>query len=280
MIALESDRMRVEMDPAFGARLTALWDKRSGREWLATGPREGGDGYGAAQARGWDECFPTVAPCGHPAWGSLRDHGLLWGRPWRVQAHGATARTTLEDERFAFSRTLDLRGGTLHALYELESRSDAPLPWIWSQHCLLAARPGERIEVEGAWGWTNGTHEASWPLGEDGRDLSRVEKPEAGWARKLYARVAGRARLAATGEEGGLAFEWDEASAPALGLWLCWGGWPTDPALGAPVHQLALEPATAPAHDLAAAETLGAARVLAPGARASWRVAVTLTDPA
>ena len=40
MILLESDRARVEIEPAFGARVTALRDKRSGREWLVAGPRE------------------------------------------------------------------------------------------------------------------------------------------------------------------------------------------------------------------------------------------------
>ena len=274
MIALESDRLRAEIDPAFGARVTALWDKRAGREWLVTGPREGGDVYGGAQARGWDECFPTVAPCEDPDWGSLRDHGLLWGRPWKVAAHGQTIRATFEEGRFAFTRTLDLHGATLTALYELESRADRPLPWMWSQHLLLASRPGERILAEGAWGWTDGDGAVSWPI-EDGRDLSLVEGPEAGFARKLYARVPDEARAALFGEEGGIALEWSGAEAPALGLWIDWGGWPE----GAPVHQLALEPATAPADDLATARKRNAARVLDPGAIADWRVAITLLDP-
>ena len=281
MIVLESERMRAEVDPAFGGRVCALWDKRAGREWLVTGPREGDAGdaapYGSAQARGWDECFPTVGPCAHDAWGRLRDHGLLWGRPWRVAAHGATLRATCRGEGWSFSRTLDLHGATLAVLYEVECEADRP--WMWSQHCLLAARPGERIVLEGFEDFTAGGEVLGWPVSERearARDLSVVGAPEEGWALKAYARArGGPVRAEVRGEEGGIALEWDGASLPALGLWLDWGGWPADPALGPPVHQLALEPATAPADDLAGAEGLGAAR----RGPASWRTTLTLTDP-
>jgi hypothetical protein len=275
MIHLESDRMRVELDPAFGARVTALWDKRLGREWLVTGPREGGDTYGAAQARGWDECFPTVAPCDHPAWGPLRDHGLLWGRPWSVRADGSTAETTCEDDRFAFTRTLELHGPRLEARYVLEARAD--IDWMWSQHGLLAAQPGERIRLDGFDRFTAWGEPFDWPHRE-GRDLSLVEGPDAAFALKAYARCEGPARAEVLGEEGGLALSWDGADLPALGLWMSWGGWPADPALGAPVHQLALEPTTSPADDLASAGPT--ARRLPAGGRAAWRVDLTLTDPA
>jgi hypothetical protein len=280
MIAIESDRMRVEVDPAFGARVTALWDKRAGREWLVTGPREGDRSeaatYGAREARGWDECFPTVAPCEHPRWGRLRDHGLLWGRPWRVVAHGPTLRASYREERFAFTRVLDVHGPTLTVAYELEGEGD--LPWMWSQHCLLAARPGERLALEGFCGFRTEGRPLDWPA-LDGRDLSVVGAPEDGFALKAYADARGAARAVLEGAEGGIAFAWDAGQVGALGLWLDWGGWPADPALGAPVHQLAIEPTTAPSDDLLGAEAAGAARVLRPDLLASWRMTISLTDP-
>jgi hypothetical protein len=278
MIVLESARAQVEIDPAFGARVTTLWDKRAGREWLVTGPREGETGddatYRGPQARGWDECFPTVAPCHHPAWGPLRDHGLLWGRPWAVVQHGGTAHCIFRDTRFAFRRTLDLHGATLHLLYELENRTEDALPWMWSQHALLAALPGERIRLDGVQEMTVGGEAVRWP--EHGRrDLSVVGGPSEGVATKLYARAAGAVRVSVEGDAGGIAFAWDGSQVPALGLWLDWGGWPED----SPVHQLAIEPTTAPADDLAGAEALGASRRLASGEVAAWRVTITLTDP-
>jgi hypothetical protein len=251
----------------------ALWDKRAGREWPVTGPREGGPSdaaiYGAREARGWDECFPTVAPGEHPGWGRLRDHGLLRGRPWRVMAHGQTLRASCREERFAFIRVLDLHGPTLSVAYELEG--EGGLPRMWSRHGLLAARPGGRIVLEGVEGVRTERGPRGWP-DHEGRDLSVVGAPEDGFALKAYADARGPVRAAPEGAEGGIAFAWDGGQIGALGLWL---DWPADPALGAPVHQLALEPATAPFDDLPGAEAAGAARPLRP---ASWRMTIRLTD--
>jgi len=278
VITLESDRARLTLDPAFGARVTTLWDKRSGREWLVTGPREGEASeaaqYGGPQARGWDECFPTVAACDHPAWGSMRDHGALWGRPWSVLAHGPVARTRFVDARFTVSREVALHGATVTIAYEVANDGSEALPWMWSQHCLLAPRAGERIVLDGFDGFTADGHPFDWPR-HPARDLSIVGVASEGFALKAYARARGQVRAAVEGEAGGIAFAWDAASIPALGLWLDWGGWPE----GDGVHQLALEPTTAPAGDLAGAEAMGAARLLPPGGTASWRMAITLTDP-
>jgi hypothetical protein len=79
------------VDPAFGARVLTLTDRNTGRQWLMEGTRASDTSEEAAYlgdaSRGWDECFPTVLSCHHAAWGGrLRDHGLLWGRPWEVVA--------------------------------------------------------------------------------------------------------------------------------------------------------------------------------------------------
>lgn len=282
MIALDSDRMRVEVAPAFGARVTALWDKRAGREWLVTGPREAGDGaaYGGAQARGWDECFPTVAPCEHPAWGRLRDHGLLWGRPWKVTAHGQTLRATYEEERFAFTRTLDLHGGTLTASYEVENLTGDWLPYVWSQHCLLAARPGERIVLANLSDFTLRGRRVRWPR-VGGRDRSVVGDMTDGCAAKAYAmdftRTPWAASASLVAEDAAIRFSWQDV--PSFGLWFDWGGWPSDPALGAPVHQLALEPTTSPFDAIAPAEGAGLCNRLNRGGTHRWSVRIDLLDP-
>lgn len=72
-ITLMSDRMRLTLEPDFGARITSLTDLlRSGRQWLVKGPCTGGAddqaGYGVAEARGWDECFPTIGKGHNPVW--------------------------------------------------------------------------------------------------------------------------------------------------------------------------------------------------------------------
>jgi hypothetical protein len=176
------------------------------------------------------------------------------------------------DPRFIFSRVLDLHGATLYAGYEIENTGDTPLPWMWSQHCLLAARPGERIALDGFWDVRTGGKLLAWPQG-GARDLSLVGEASDRFALKVYARAIGRVRAALESDLGGLAFEWEEDQIPALGLWLDWGGWPE----GCPVHQLAIEPTTAPFDNLAEAAAAGEARVLGPGETASWRMTLTLT---
>ena len=236
---VQSEAIRAEVEPAFGARVTSLVDRRTGRDWLVSGPPVAGDTYGGAQAVGWDECFPTVAPCEHLDWGAVRDHGELWGRPWAADGDVLSCGTP----RFRFSRRLTAEGDRLHADYAVECDD----PWMWSQHALLALRAGERFAFEGA----------------NPGAVGPVER-DTGLAEKTYAPAEGRVRAAA----GGIAFGWDAADVPVLGLWRSYGGWPPG---GPPAHQVAIEPTTHAADDLASAEAprRGPAR---------WRVTLHLTE--
>jgi hypothetical protein len=71
-----------------------------------------------------------------------------------------------------------------------------------------------------------------------------------------------------------LTIDWDRDFAPALGVWLSYGGWPPG---GPPVEQVALEPTTSAHDDLAAARTEGRERVLGPGARLAWWVSLRVS---
>lgn len=76
--------------PELGGKLSSLRDLRSGREWLWTNEHlpyqkpTGSNSYVNADTGGWDECFPTVAPCSYPLepWQGipLPDHGELWSQ--------------------------------------------------------------------------------------------------------------------------------------------------------------------------------------------------------
>src|SRR5258706_13509394 len=91
-LTLENECLRLVLLPELGAKITSLVDLERGREWLA-----GHDGrdyrrasldadFGAPDASGWDECFPSVGAGFHFAspWEGVRlaDHGELWTRPW------------------------------------------------------------------------------------------------------------------------------------------------------------------------------------------------------
>ncbi len=277
-LVLANERISLELVPSYGARVTELTDRTTGRQWLVSGPLSADQGedavYGAAAARGWDECFPTVTPCEHPAWGGrLRDHGLLWGRSWDVLQQGPDRATT----RYAagevvFARTLRLAGATLTAEYSVTNLGVAAMPYLWSQHCLLATSTDDRIAIAGQGPMTAGGHPFDWPRHE-GRDLTRIDSVDAKFALKSYAMTPGRGSAEIVNPKGGIRFEWDDV--PAFGLWQCYGGWP----IATPVHQVALEPTTAAADDLVGAVAQAQARILMPNTAHNWSVRITMTGP-
>jgi hypothetical protein len=276
---LMSDRLTLTVDCAFGARVTDLTDRATGRQWLLTGPRTDDTSdtaiYRGAASRGWDECFPTILPCSDPAWGgALRDHGMLWGRPWAVIDAGPQHLTTMFDgAHIQFTRRLTIGAAEVKACYTLTSSRSAPVPYMWSQHCVLRVTPADRLSVEGHGRMTADSTTFDWP-NYPTRDLTRVGAANEGFVLKAYALTPAAGMAQVTGPQGGLRFDWDGAQVPALGLWLDYGGWPQE----GPLHQVALEPTTAAADDLAGATALGQARWLAPGETHSWSVRLTLLD--
>src|SRR6478672_7148868 len=126
-VVLQNDAMRVAVIPEIGGKIISLVSRRTGREWLWKNPQlplrkppADATDFGAFDAGGWDEVFPTVTPCRVPtsAWGNrtLTDHGELWYRPWQLVAAGAgwqtgaTRKLAVGDPHlpFRFERTLTL----------------------------------------------------------------------------------------------------------------------------------------------------------------------------
>jgi len=286
ILAIENKAVRVALDPAFGARVLSLIDRRSGRDWLAKGPQSTATGedaiYLADEAVGWDECFPTVSPWDASATAlrrPLRDHGDLWGRPWAVAAHAADSVTTSRaDGALAFSRRLALDGATLTADYAVTNSGAEALPFMWALHGLLAVAPGETIEMAGVSsvaatyvsrdGAAIRTPRLPWPDGNIGFALDTVQPAATRFAAKLYASDVSRAAI--TGANGRLELAWEGVR--HLGLWLNYGGWPAP----GDVHHVALEPTTAPVDHLGQALAQDTALILASGATTRWRVTLTL----
>lgn len=294
VLAIESADARVEIDPAFGARVLSFVDRRSGRDWIAKGPQSAQTGedaiYLADEAVGWDECFPTVAPwdaTGTPYGRRQRDHGDLWGRPWTVDAHSAgSLATSWSDGAVRFTRRLSLSAATLTAAYEVTNLGAQPLPYMWALHGLLAVTPDDRIEMADV-----GSVAASYIAHNDKTIVApRVPWPDAGgsigaldtvrpaashFAAKLYASDVPAARASIGGANGWLDIAWNRDELRHLGLWLNYGGWPS----AGDVHHLALEPTTAPVDHLGQALEQGTAITLAPGAVSRWSVTLTLRAP-
>lgn len=277
---LSNDRVSLSIDAGFGARVTELFDLATGRQWLLPGPRtpEVGEAaiYRGTASRGWDECFPTILPCDHQAWGGrLRDHGILWGRAWTVtDARSDVVEAVFEAKGIRFARRLALSGGQIIATYSVTSARDEAVPYMWSQHCVLQVTSADRIGLSGPGPMQAEGLAFDWP-DYPGRNLRRIGPENEGFVLKAYALTPSTASAEVTGPQGGIRFQWDGHEVPALGLWLDFGGWPEE----TPLHQVAIEPTTAAADDLPGAIALGQERWLAPGDTHHWSVRLTLLDP-
>lgn len=271
-LTLATDRLRLTIDVAYGGRVVGLVDNASGRDWLVPdrGPRDlSAIVFGADVARGWDECFPTVAPVdGRPfGWqGQLRDHGALWGVPTETALAGNRLDTRWSADQFVFSREIVAEGATLSLGYAVTNTGAAPFSYLYSQHMLLATRPGDTIALEGIKTLTDidtGKDEM-WPVPA----LADVQGIESGIASKLYGAVAGDISARIGDAAGTINIAWHRDDMPSVGLWIDYGGWPVG---GPPVHQVAIEPTTAQAHGLTPGQ-----RSLAPGETHRWSISIRL----
>jgi len=290
-VTLENSRVRVLVEPNYGARVTSLVDKETSREWIAQGGQSRNTGeyaeYAGDEAVGWDECFPTVTPwdARHTAWGrQLRDHGDLWGRPFVIEQRTLTVlRLSYADPQFRFTRELQLDGAALIARYEVENRTETSLPYLWALHGLLAVTDADRIElpevetVAATYLSLGDTFlsvpELPWSAPSEVLPfaLDRVQPAASAFAGKFYAAVPSRtARVGRPGQW--LTLAWD-APIDQLGIWLTYGGWPGPGGH----HEIALEPTNAAADTLGEAIDAGA-EPLAPGERRAWRVSLSLTS--
>ena len=294
-LELSNGRVSLEMDPEFGARVTKLTDLETGRQWLTEGECEGDLGDEAQflgeQARGWDECFPTIAPCEVEFWGNLRDHGLLWGRRWAAAQTDRAIYATYFDERFIFRRRLSLDGKTVVAEYAARNTSEKVFSYVWSQHCILKIQAGEAIQVPdksfayrisqiSRMGKNIRSGGLNWPVHDStGLNLSKaLDKSE-----RFHAKIHGIAETArepspaaveagVKGNRGRIRFAWNRETAPGLGLWLNYGAWPSN----APGLQIAIEPTTSNTDSLEEAIELKCARTLKPGECNEWTIRMEL----
>jgi hypothetical protein len=293
VITLANADMSVTVDVAYGARLTSIMDRVTGREWMLQGGR-GPDVsdtaiYGGADAVGWDECFPTVLPwdASGTVWGGmLRDHGVLWGRPAELVGSGNQhALTRQSGPAFLFDRRLELDGSTLRATYRVENRTREPLPYLWAAHGMLPVTPEDRIVLPGITritanhlsrdGATLVAPNLNWP-GPNTQwpePLDRVQPASSHLAAKLYlTSVPGRATYVGN-DTGWLRIGWSR-EIDSLGIWLNYGGWPTP----GDIHHIGFEPTNAPVDDFGAAIARGAAPLPPFGSR-EWSITYTLRAP-
>jgi galactose mutarotase-like enzyme len=304
-VELRGGESSVLLVPSLGGKLAELC--LAGRQWLwhsdLTPMRPGTDGASyveTADSGGWDECFPTVAPCRVPSWvkgvggANLPDHGELWSQAPEVDIatseYGQTAKCTWRGVRwpYRFERAVRVdREGTVHLSYVVANEGQDRLPFLWSAHPLfpmtehtrLILQEGTRLRVFARHGIDLGEvrSEHQWPNVRAGSRACDFRNPfdvAKRYACKLFLDVReGSVRL----REGDLELEmaWDAGDVPHLGLWLNKQGWsPFNH--GPPYLNLAVEPAIGAPDTID--EALGdwkSAAWLEPMERRAWSLRLT-----
>lgn len=262
---------RVVIIPALGGKIAQM--ELGGRQWLWANdvipyalPDESASYNETADTGGYDECFPTIAPCKVPTWvrtfgGSLLpDHGELWSQPptidVRTSPEGQTAVTTWIGRRMPYRFVRSVRvtpTGDVEMSYEVANTGTDRMPFIWSAQPLFPLTSGTRIELPlatrmhvyaqhditlGA-----GATDLRWPMARSSGKLLDLSNPF-GVAKRYACKVflemrEGRGAIIEDGVR--LEVSFNTAEVPNFGLWINRGGW-TPFKRGKPYSNFAFEP--------------------------------------
>jgi galactose mutarotase-like enzyme len=276
----------------------------AGREWLwrntvipyAT-PVDGASYVETGDTGGYDECFPTIAPCTLPTsvarFGglSLPDHGELWSQSTtfslETREDGMYAASGWEGRRMPYHFVRELfvsRDDRVEMRYAVTNAGPAPLPFIWAAHPLLPLTEttrlifpdSTRVRVWSQQGIELGGPgaELRWPRAAVGGKLVDFSTPDTvarSYACMLFLDVpTGYATIEEAGAR--LQVTFDTSQVSHVGLWINKRRW-TPFRAKRPYCNLALEPCIGGAGSLT--EALGAWRNAAwikPGETRTWQL--------
>jgi len=291
-VVLENAAVSLAVLPGLGGHVRSLVDRRSGREllWRRPGvvpvPQPRGVAYDPIFAGGWDDLFPSDAPCAIDGYG-LPDHGEWWNTPaaWEVREGPDRLELALSGEGGAtphrWERTLALVGDrpVVHHRTRIVNTGDRPIPYLWRIHPALPAVAGARIEVparsvlvEGEWSPGSAGGMQPWPLAEaaGGGTVDRSLVPPKGPESQLqcYFPVLDAGWCALVQPDGtGVGYAFDPTVVDTLTLFLshgAWGGFET----------VILEPGVGYPADLSEAAGRGRLALLEPGATVEYGMTV------
>ncbi len=292
-VELHNGSLHLEVLPELGGKLASLSLAGEGGELLQPplkpyAPRTPAMPFDEADGSGWDECLPSIGPCTLPGGARVEDHGDFWRVPFEVTASTETdlhLRAEGTSLPFVFERGLRLDGPVLHLDYSIKNTGAERIPYGWSTHPLFAVEPGDCIYLPAsirevmAQASSDGRLEPGkhpWPVTRNARDgepldLSLVLQDNAGVGDKLVlpAPQEGWAALERKTLRTRLTLSWTPSEWTVLGLWLCYGGWPSAPD-AKKGYAVALEPCNLPVDSLADSLAQGGGAWLAPGEERRW----------
>lgn len=309
-IMLENEALSVVVQPSAGGNISALVDRRTGRNWLwsnahipLSDDRSAESYVTHLDSGGWDEILLSVTPELLELPGGIRrripDHGDLLRQRWsRIDERSPVPVCSLaaagEILDYDFRRRITLLDDRpqMHLRYSLTNNEDFAWPWYWCAHALIAAQPGMRIELPATQTFRLegpdpelGPDERvrRWPhldlAGNSAIDLSDCfarNEPSRDFFGKFFVKTPDDGSVAVSAPGGGekLTMRFDRGQLPWLGLWINnrgWSGCGSEPYLN-----LGLEPATAPFDSVTEAIRNNSIDWLQPGETREWSLEVEL----
>lgn len=227
----------------------------------------------SGECSGFDDMFPTIDPY-VPKQGDLAgitypDHGEVCRYPHRVSEHQEGVLFSFHSQRFpvSFLKRISVnRNGALMLEYTLQNHGTEPFPYIWAAHCMIRAEAGAEIvcpydassPVRSMFGKliSRSAAEAFSSEGESYKFYYQEPIPE-GWCGYRYA----------TGKTLMLRYPADVVK--FLGVWINNGSFKG-------MHNIALEPCTAPYDRPDQAEAAGCGSVLQPGETVRFQLIIDM----
>jgi galactose mutarotase-like enzyme len=298
---LKNSELSVEVRASEGGRISSLKSLHSGMEFLTQSQRVGRYPKAGLDTRfqdgpcaGIEECLPTVGPSGpETEGGSAPDHGDFWQLPWQwltaSDTHACIA-TVGFSRTLRFTKQLSLEHNTLRVAYTVENAGSTAQSFLYACHPLFAVSAGDRVLLPSVirevsldyskadrLGASRST--VSWPTTKSGVRLDVALGPGAGTAEMFYTPrlQEGLCGICREATAQVLVVSFDTERLPYLGIWLCYGGWPSD---GQEPRQyaVALEPTTSPCNNLVNAQRTNTAISLEAGETYDWEILFTVRE--
>lgn len=201
----------VTLLPALGGRVRDV--SLGGRQWLWHNPDRAfsvadedaslGEAVGSG---GFDECFPTIAPCRLPSWiegaagARIAERGALWRQRCDTAigtgefGNSASCTWTTEPLTFSFTRRITVRpDGMVDFAYAATNTGTQRMPFLWAAHpvfpltdstrLLLPTAAKTRVWMADGVELAGGETLHAWPRVRAGGHLVDVSRPAALGAR-------------------------------------------------------------------------------------------------
>jgi hypothetical protein len=281
-LLLRRGDLEVEVLPEVGGKIAQVRNRRTGISFLVPPqrpcrPLAPGENWVDHDTSGMDDCFPNIEQCPYPhePWRGepLPQMGEWVHGSWRVASLNAEA-VRLEREGgllpYRASKTVVLRSpGVLALEYTLENRGAAPFQYLWSAHPLIVA--GDEFELilpERRLSFVTFPPDGriyEWPS-YGGLNLEHDWVPH-GTDLKIFLTGLREGSCELRFPDRAVAFEFDPAAIPVLGVWFNNAAFP--PGQARRFRCIAVEPCTS-SSDVLDASDQHRDRVLEPASSHRW----------